>query len=124
MRKLCRSRTIRLPAPTRTWAYFFPGYLDISRGLAEVERVVQAGGPIIIVDNYGNDEFSSLLDHDDDESNWQERGFSVTKIDTVFEFTAQEEADRLMSLYAGRPFASVPLTINYRVAAIVKFRGS
>ena len=109
-----------------TWAYFFPGYLDIGDGLAELERVVQPGGPMVIVDNYGGDEFSTLLGHEDriDTEFWNSQGFTVNQIETAFEFTGQAEADRLISLYAGRPFASVPLTINYRVAAMVKFRAS
>ncbi len=109
-----------------TWAYFFPGYLDISRGLDEMDRVVQRGGPMVIIDNYGDDEFSAMLDQDGtiDRGFWEASGFTVNEIKTVFEFVSQDEADRLMSLYAGRPLASVPLTINYRVAALVKFRGS
>lgn len=109
-----------------TWAYFFPGYLDIGRGLAEVERVVQPGGTIVIVDNYGNDEFSSILDQDYeiDESYWQARGFSVTEIETVFEFAAQDGADRLISLYAGRPMQGVPVVIDYRVAVMTKICGA
>lgn len=109
-----------------TWAYFFPGYLDISRGLDEIERVVQPGGPMVIVDNYGDDEFTSILDQAGaiDRGFWETRGFTVNEIETIFEFVSQDDADRLVSLYAGRPFASVPLIVNYRVAAIMKLCGS
>ena len=43
-----------------TWAYFFHGYHDISPGLSEIRRVTKAGGPIVIVDNAGDDEFTAL----------------------------------------------------------------
>ncbi len=105
-----------------TWAYFFPGYLDISRGLDEIERVVQPGGPMVIVDNYGDDEFTSILDQDGaiDRGFWEPRGFTVNEIETVFEFVSQDDADRLMSLYVGLPVRRVPLVIGYRVAVMAK----
>ena len=105
-----------------TWAYFFPDHLDISPGLTEVERVVQAGGPIIIVDNYGGDEFSSLLGHRHliDMSFWEARGFTINEIDTVFEFASQDDADRLMSLYAGQAVQGTSLVIGYRVAVMTR----
>jgi len=105
-----------------TWAYFFPDHLDISAGLAEVERVVRRGGPIVIVDNYGGDEFSSLLGHRNliDTRFWEARGFIVTEIDTVFEFASQDDADQLLSLYAGQAVRGVPLVIGYRVAVMTR----
>ena len=105
-----------------TWAYFFPGFLDISRGLTEVERVVMPGGPIVIVDNYGDDEFSKLLGHDDkiDTGFWKAQGFTVNAIETVFEFVSHDDAGRLMSLYTGSPMREVPLVIEYRVAVMTR----
>lgn len=105
-----------------TWAYFFPGFLDVSRGLTEVERVVMRGGPIVIVDNYGGDEFSKLLGHGDkiDTGFWEAQGFTVNPIETVFEFVSHDDADRLMSLYTGSPMREVPLVIEYRVAVMTR----
>src|SRR5699024_971735 len=47
-----------------TWAFFFDGITDIGDGLKEVERVVKEGSPIIIIDNYGDDEFCSYSPND------------------------------------------------------------
>lgn len=46
-----------------TWAFFFDGIKDIEDGLKEVERVVKKGSPIVIIDNFGNDEFCSYSPH-------------------------------------------------------------
>ena len=71
-----------------TWAYFFPGYHDISPGLSEIRRVTIAGGPIVVVDNAGGDEFTSLGGEKSvsDIDAWIKLGFEVVVIDTAFEF--------------------------------------
>ncbi|HEX6922250.1 MAG TPA: class I SAM-dependent methyltransferase, partial [Bacillales bacterium] len=46
-----------------TWAFFLDGVGDIDEGLREMERVVKDGGQMIIVDNYGHDEFCSYSPH-------------------------------------------------------------
>lgn len=105
-----------------TWAYFFPGYHDVSRGLSEIQRVVRRGGNTIIVDNFGDDAFSSILHLEDgvDADFWAGQGFSVEEIETVFEFSTGEEADLLMSFYAGQTLVDVPRVIEYRVAVMTK----
>ncbi len=105
-----------------TWAYFFPSYHDVSRGLVEVERVVKLGGITIIVDNFGDDAFSSILnlEHGVDTDFWASQGFSVDEIETVFEFSSGAEADLLMSFYAGKALAGIPRVIEYRVAVMMR----
>jgi len=44
-----------------TFAYFLAG-IDKSKGLAEVERVLKGNGTIIIIDNFGDDEFTMPMD--------------------------------------------------------------
>ena len=47
-----------------TWAYFFPAFIDISDGLAEIRRVTRPGSPIVIVDNAGDDAFTAMAGED------------------------------------------------------------
>ena len=62
-----------------TWAFFLSGVEPRRQetGLTEVERVVVPGGPIVVVDNAGDDEFCALSDRPlaDDGAWWTERGF-------------------------------------------------
>lgn len=108
-----------------TWAYFFPGYHDIAPGLVEIERVARPGTPLVIIDNYGGDEFSALLGQDQgvEHEFWADHGYSITRLDTVFEFFTPDEARRLMSFYAGRDLGEVPRVIEYQVAVMTKAAG-
>ena len=54
-------RDASLDGAYATWAYFFSrGPLDPSPGIAELHRSVRPGGPIVIVDNAGDDEFTAM----------------------------------------------------------------
>jgi ubiquinone/menaquinone biosynthesis C-methylase UbiE len=78
-----------------TWAYFFgPGS---EPGLEEVIRVVQSGGEIVIVQNYGHDELSCFWSSTESEcENWptwfEEHGFECEVVDTVWSFQTVDEA--------------------------------
>ena len=102
-----------------TWAYFFPGLHDISQGLDELERVTT--GPVAIVDNAGDDQFTAMAGHDiaTDLDFWRSRGFSIEIIETAFEFASMEDAKRLLEFYfADR--ARSELRVEHRVALMVK----
>ncbi len=106
-----------------TWAYFLPGS-DKSKGLREAERVVKHGGTIIIVDNAGNDEFCRLASTPIAEGPafYQEHGFSVTYIDTAFEFESFDDALALMTMYFGDRISkeNIKLEYEYKVVAYTK----
>ncbi|MUV38554.1 hypothetical protein JNUCC1_02408 [Lentibacillus sp. JNUCC-1] len=106
-----------------TWAFFFDGMPDVDQGLAEVARVVEPGGQIIIVDNYGYDEFCALSSRPiaSDVNYWSARGFNHTVIDTVFAFDSVEEARKLLSFYFGAAGEKVEQMIfEYKVVAYTK----
>lgn len=108
-----------------TWAFFFDGIPDIDKGLKEIERVVKDEGIIIIVDNYGEDEFSSFSPLPNDMSNpiskWEERGFKYDVINTEFIFDTIEEAKKLFSFYFGEKGENVNKTrIEYKVVVYTK----
>ncbi len=87
-----------------TWAFFFAGSRDdIDDGLEELNRVVRHGGTIVVVDNAGGDEFSSLWDKNiaSDRSWWRPRGFQETLIETSFRFDSLDEARELLGFYFG-----------------------
>ena len=86
-----------------TWAYFFSRGWDPSPGLAELNRVVVPGGPLLIVDNAGGDEFSEMADSDlsADRGFWERRGFAAEHIETAFEFETMEEARALLGFFFG-----------------------
>lgn len=108
-----------------TWAYFFPSLHDISAGLAEAHRVVRPGGQIIIVDNAGGDEFSSIAGSDlgTDIGFWRDAGFDASILETSFSFESEEDAHRLLTLYFG-PATDVVLEIGYRVAVMTTTVGN
>src|SRR5690625_6884343 len=70
----------------------FP-YTTLFRSLKEVERVVKEGSPIVIIDNYGDDEFSSYSPNDisSSVSQWGKRGFNYDVINTEFVFDSRSE---------------------------------
>jgi ubiquinone/menaquinone biosynthesis C-methylase UbiE len=106
-----------------TWAFFFDGITDIDEGLNEIERVVKDGGSIIIVDNYGEDEFCSFSPHDISSkvSDWVKRGFDYHIINTEFIFDSVEEAKKLLTFYFGEQGNKVNKTrIEYKVVAYTK----
>jgi SAM-dependent methyltransferase len=88
-----------------TWAFFIsgidPGVIEV--GLSEVQRVVRASGPIVIVDNAGDDEFTALTDHRivGDPALWVDRGFEHTVLETSFRFDSIDEARLLLGYYFG-----------------------
>jgi len=111
-----------------TWAYFVAGVPDKERGLREVVRVVSEGGPIVIVDNAGGDEFCALSSKPiADDGRWYvQRGFSRTVLETAFRFDSIEEARELLSFYFGQDAAQRHRTteIQFRVAAYVGEAGA
>ena len=105
-----------------TWAYFFPGYHDISPGLSEIRRVTTAGGPIVIVDNAGGDEFTALGGEKSVSyiNAWINLGFEVAFIDTAFEFETLDDARRLLDFFFGeRGLNNARLHVEFRVACFV-----
>lgn len=108
-----------------TWAFFFDGIEDIDEGLNEIERVVKNEGLIIIVDNYGNDEFCSFSPHDisNSVSKWVERGFKYEVINTEFVFDTVEEAKKLLTFYFGEQGNKVNKTrLEYKVVVYTKVK--
>lgn len=106
-----------------TWAFFFGGITDIEDGLKEAERVVKKGSPLVIVDNYGDDEFSSYSPNDisSSVSEWVERGFEYEIINTEFVFNSVDEAKKLLTFYFGVQGESVNKTrLEYKVVAYTK----
>lgn len=101
-----------------TWAYFFTRGWDPTPGLEELNRVVVPGGPILIVDNMGGDEFTSLASTDitADPEFWRNRGYDCETIDTVFRFDDIDEARLLLGRYFGeRGVERAAVEVSYRV---------
>lgn len=110
-----------LDAAYATWAYFFSRGFDPSPGLAELHRTVRRGGPIVIADNAGGDEFCSLSPHDisADLSFWERQGFRVEVVETVFQFETAAEADQLLCFYFGATDPLERTRLSYRVALAI-----
>lgn len=107
-----------------TWAYFFPEMGHGDAGLAEWHRVVVPGGPLIMVDNAGDDEFSRPAPEPERVASnpvwWCERGVQQQIIESVFRFDALDEARTLLGFYFGdRGWQEAQLEIQYRVALYV-----
>ena len=108
-----------------TWAFFLSGTPDedIATGVRELERVVSPGGPLIIIDNAGGDEFTAFADHPiaGDGARWKRLGFESHIIETSFRFDTLDEARALISFYFGEETAVGldALEIGFRVAAHV-----
>ncbi len=78
-------------------------------------------GRIAIVDNAGDDEFTTMGAHDivADLDFWRAEGFHVEIIETAFEFESMDDARRLLTFYfeeGARP----ALEVEFRVAVMVK----
>lgn len=102
-----------------TWAFFFDNVPDLAEGLKEIERVVKTGGHLIIVDNYGHDEFTSYSPHDISSSvpNWIARGFDCNIIQTEFIFDNVSEARKLLTFYFGESGEKVnKRRLEYKIA--------
>ena len=106
-----------------TWAFFLSGTpdADIEAGVREMERVVASGGPLIIVDNAGGDEFTALADHPiaGDGARWERLGFESHVIDSSFRFDSLDEARALIGFYFGDATAAGldSTEIGFRVVA-------
>lgn len=105
-------------AAVSSWAYFFTtdGW-DPQPGLDELRRVVRPGGPMLIVDNLGDDEFTAMATADisADVARWKGFGFACEPIDTEFTFTDSDDARRLFELYFGPGVEARKLSYTYRV---------
>ena len=102
-----------------TWAYFFPEIGHGPPGLRELHRVVAPGGPLLVVDNAGGDEFSALSPQAtvSDPAWWRDQGFEREIVATAYRFDTLAEAEELLTFYFGeqvRPRAG--REIEYRVA--------
>lgn len=88
-----------------TWAFFLSGMDQqvLRAGLAEVTRVVLPGGPLVFIDNAGNDEFSALSPRplSGGSSWWVDRGFEMRVLGSSFRFDSIGEARELLSFYFG-----------------------
>ena len=114
-------RSNAFDAAYATWAFFLAGVPGTDRGLEELQRVVKNEGKLIIVDNAGGDDFSSLATRStaSDPDWWRDRGFEETLIHTSFKFDSLQEADRLLTFYFGDEAAARnrKTEIEYRVVA-------
>jgi ubiquinone/menaquinone biosynthesis C-methylase UbiE len=102
-----------------TWAYFFPSFIDISDGLAEIRRVTKPTSPIVIVDNAGDDAFTAMAGENiaTDLGFWAREGFSIEILESSFDFETREDAESLLRLYFSEQ--AVPnLTIPFRIAVM------
>jgi SAM-dependent methyltransferase len=104
-----------------TWAYFFPAIGHGDAGLTELRRIVRPGGPIVMVDNAGDDEFSAWSDDPaafgSDPGWWAARGFEREVVETSFRFDNVDELRELFTLYFGeRGRKATRLEVGYRVA--------
>jgi ubiquinone/menaquinone biosynthesis C-methylase UbiE len=104
-----------------TWAYFFSRFGDPTPGIQELHRAVKVGGPLVIVENLGGDDFCALAPSDitGDVAFWAQHGFSLDVIETEFSFETREEALRLLTFYFGDVGSNPPIRLSYRVGLFV-----
>jgi SAM-dependent methyltransferase len=106
-----------------TWAYFFSRDWDPTPGIAELDRVVRAGGPLAIVDNLGGDAFAAMADADvsADPTWWNEQGFETRVIETAFRFDDLDDARRLLGFFFGdRGVEGAALEVPFRVGIFTR----
>jgi SAM-dependent methyltransferase len=106
-----------------TWAYFFSRDWDPTPGIAELDRVVRAGGPLAIVDNLGGDAFAAMADADisADPTWWATQGFDLETIETAFRFDDLDDARRLLGFFFGeRGVAGAALEVPFRVGIFTR----
>ncbi len=112
-----------IDAAYATWAFFFPSFHQdkVDIGLKELQRVVKKGGKILIVDNAGDDEFSSLTTNSIggckyDWEYWKNQGFQHHIIHSKFIFDDVDEAQKLLGFYFGEKGHTFDKTeIEYRI---------
>ncbi len=105
-----------------TWAYFFSrGAHDPAPGIVELHRTVRVGGPIVIADNAGGDEFCALTSRDisADPRFWRKQGFGVEVVDTIFSFENPTDAWRLLDFYFDGIGPAPPTELDFRVALFI-----
>jgi SAM-dependent methyltransferase len=104
-----------------TWAYFFSRGFDLTAGIQELHRSVQVGGPLVIAENLGGDDFCALAPSDitGDPAFWAEEGFSLEIVETVFSFETAEDARRLLTFYFGDVGSPPPTRLTYRVGLFI-----
>jgi len=106
-----------------TWAYFLPG-VDKSTGLRMVTNCIRQCGQLIIVENAGEDEFTSFANNPiaSDFAWYAENEFDKHFIDTSFEFDCLDDAERLMGFFFGRETmrGQIKQSYSFRVVAYVK----
>jgi SAM-dependent methyltransferase len=115
-------RDASLDGAYATWAYFFSrGPLDPTPGVRELHRTVQPGGPLVIADNAGNDEFTALANRDlsADPSFWRRQGFGVEIVESTFAFDSPTDAWRLLDFYFDGIESAPPTEFTYRVALFI-----
>lgn len=100
-----------------TWAYFFSRFHDPTLGIAQLDRTVHRGGPLLIVENLGGDEFCARARSDitADAGFWAKQEFSLGVIETEFSFETPEDALRLLTFYFGDVGPTPPTRLSYRV---------
>ena len=97
-----------------TWAYFMPG-INKTAGLHEAIRVLSKHGKIIIIDNFGNDEFCALTDRaiSTDMDFYMSNGFQHEIIKTSFKFKNKTDATQLMGFYFGESAMAGKIKLEY-----------